>query len=386
MSTPTSTQFTRSDLYKVLVLLVIVLAALAVFSAIYIVPARGNRFDFYPRWQGGQMIWRGESPYTQAATEAIQRGMFGGVLPPDVDQQRMVYPAYVGILLAPLLVLPAPTAIAIWLALQFLAILATPILWLQITGWKPPPWVLGLLIVGLVLVYRYPINLYIVGQFVGTALLGFSLAVFLLQQKRDVSAGIVLAVTAVPPTIAIPLAVLLLGGFVLRGRWRGAASFVATLLILTLITFVQIGWWIPDFLAQIGSYSSYAAPIWAPGLLESAILRWALILGAIAITLFALYRFRQTGRIANFAVTLCIVCLLLLPQTGNYYLALLIPALLVITSRGSILRRVGVLLAIAAPWLMRSLPDPTLEALLLPLYVLILWLPDLLDSSPHDAA
>jgi hypothetical protein len=120
-------------------------------------------------------------------------------------------------------------------------------------------------------------------------------------------------------------------------------------------------------------------------LIESPVLRVVLILGVVAAALLAFDHFRLSGRVENFAVTLCIVCLLLLPQTGNYYLVLLIPPLLLIFSRGGTLRRVGVLLIIVAPWLMRLLPDPSLEALLLPLYALLLWSPNLLNGGNNAA-
>jgi len=362
------------DVYILGVMIVGVMIALTFFNLRYIVPPRGNRFDFYPRWRGGQALWNGISPYSASTTDAIQEGMFGGVLPPNVDQQRMVYPAYVGLILAPLLLLPPSTAIAIWLTIQLIAVLATPILWLQILDWKPPPWVLGLLIVGLVLVFRYPINLYIVGQFTGTILFGFSLAVWLLQRKRDLAAGILLALTAIPPTIAIPLALVLVGSFVLIGRPRALIGFVVTLAILTAITFVQIGWWIPDFLTQLGAYSSYALPIWPPGLLEAPILRFGLILAVGLTLLAALIRFRQTRALENFAISAILACLLLLPQTGNYYLILLIPPLLVIFRRGGLIFRLAVALAVISPWFLRVLPNTSSEALLLPLYTLILWL------------
>ena len=380
-----ASKLSRADLTKLSLLLIILVVALSIFNALYIVPLRGNRFDFYPRWQGGRMLWAGQSPYTTEATEAIQQGMFGGKLPPDVDQQRMVYPAYVGIILAPLLALPSATAIAIWLTIQLLAVLLTPILWLQIIDWQPPPWLLGLLIVGLVLIFRYPVNLYLVGQFTGTILLGFSLSIYLLMHKHDILAGVVLALTAVPPTIAIPLALLLLFGYALHRRWRALLAFGTVLAILTGITILQIGWWLPDFIAQLGGYSSYAAPVWPPNLIDSTVLRVLFVLAVSALLLLTFYRFWKTQHAENFAVAAILVCLLLLPQTGNYYLILLIPPLLLIFRRGALLQRIGVVVAILSPWVFRSLPDPSLEALILPLYVLILWfslqLPDSLRKS-----
>lgn len=366
---------------KLLPLVAVLMLVITLFNSLYIVPPRGNRFDFYPRWRGGQALWSGQSPYSPAVTEAIQQGMFGGILPPDADQQRMVYPAYVGLILAPLVALPSPTAIAIWLTIQLVAVLATPLLWLQILDWKPPPWLLGVLIVGLLLVFRYPINLYIVGQFTGTILLGISLGIWLWGRGNDSAAGVTLALTAMPPTIAVPLALLLLGGYALIGRPRALVAFLVTLIVLTGITLVQIGWWIPDFLAQVSVYGTYALPIWAPGLIESPMLRVALIVGVALVLVYSLARFRRTHASEVFVVSTILACLLLIPQTGNYYLVLLIPPLLVLFRRGGWLLRLAVAAAIASPWLMRSLPNPSLEALLLPLYVLILWVVELWRSA-----
>lgn len=362
---------------KLLPLVVILALIITLFNSMYIVPPRGNRFDFYPRWRGAQALWQGQSPYTADVTRAIQEGMFGGALPPTADQQMMVYPAYVGVILAPFLLVSSHTAIAIWLTIQLIAVLATPLIWLQILDWKPRPWLLGVLIVGLVIVFRYPINLYIVGQFTGTILFGLSLALWLFQQRRDTTAGLLLALTAMPPTIAIPLALVVLGGFALVGRPRALIAFVAALVVLTAITLVQIGWWIPDFVAQIQAYQQYSFPVWTPGLIESPILRVGLIVGVGLALLLGVVCFRQTRQVETLAVSAILACLLLVPQTGNYYLVLLIPPLLVIFQRGGWLRRVEVGLAIVSPWLMRALPTPSLEALLLPLYVLALWLPTL---------
>lgn len=365
--------------------LVLLFGILTVFNALYIVPARENRFDLYPRWRGGQAMWSGESPYSQAITNAIQQGMFGGTLPPDADQQRMVYPAYIGLILAPLLALPFSTAIAIWLSIQLIAVLATPILWLQILRWKPHPLLLGALILGLGIVFRYPINLYIVGQFTGTILLGFSLALWLLlqpQKRWHAVAGVVLALTAVPPTIAGPLALLLLAGAVLLGRPRGLIAFVGVLAALTAITIAMIGWWIPDWLMQLGDYPGYAAPVWAPNLITSGVLRVLFVAGTVGVLIMAVWRLWKIRDLVEFSLTILILCLLLLPQTGNYYLVLLLPPLLAIFMRGGMIIRLLVAGAIVSPWLLRALPTVSAETLLLPLYVLVLWLWTLARTRP----
>jgi hypothetical protein len=171
----------------------------------------------------------------------------------------------------------------------------------------------------------------------------------------------------------LPLAAVLLAGCALIGRPRALIVFIITLALLTAITILQIGWWIPDFLAQLSDYSRYAFPVWAPGLIEPPILRALFVIGLLGGFAYAVFRLWRTRNLVDFALTALILCLLLLPQTGNYYLMLLIPPLLVIFQRGGWLLRLGVGIAIISPWFMRALPNPSLEAVLLPLYVLLLW-------------
>lgn len=67
--------------------------ALSLASYWLVVVDNNHRFDFYPRWVGARAVLRGESPYSDAVTEDIQRGMFGRTLGPEEDQQRFAYAA-----------------------------------------------------------------------------------------------------------------------------------------------------------------------------------------------------------------------------------------------------------------------------------------------------
>ena len=360
---------------------IVIIVIIAVFSFYSLIPSRDLRFDFYPRWVGGRALWNGQSPYENNVTNLIQTGMFGGLLPDDADQQRFAYPAYTGLLIAPLLVLPPQMAIAVWVAIQFWSILITPLIWLKISNWQPSSWLLVALMFGLVFVFRYPINLFIIGQFTGLMLVMISLGILLLLQGRDVLAGIAFALSTMPPTISVPFALIVLGGYSLKGRWKGLLGFAGTLTILTGITFALIGWWIPDFLHQISDYSRYAFPVWAPGIFDLPVISLFVVCATIAWLLWNVRDFVWKDGKQNqiqFALAALITALILFPQTGNYYLVLLIPPIMVATKYTQAINGkqkwfVGGLIALAilSPWLYFSLQasNPNLPALLLPVHV-----------------
>ena len=373
-------------------LLLALFAGMVAFSLNAIVLPRGQSFDFYPRYVGGQAFWNGESPYSDAVTARIQTGMWNYTLPPEgYDQQRFVYPAYTALVIAPLLALPVHTAIAIWMSAQYLAVLASIGVWLALLGWRIPGWGLFVLLLGFGFAFRYPIDMYMVAQFTGTMLLLISLALLSLARKRDGAAGVLLALATIPPTIAAPLALVLLGGYGLHGRWRGVIGFAGTLLILTLLTLLRIGWWIPDFLGGLSAYPGYAHPVWAPGLIDSPILRVLVVGIAVAAIVWATFRLLPNHAL-DFAAIALTGTLLLVPQTGSYYLILLIPPLLVAAHRAlslSLLPRLTIWGACAAavisPWLYRTLSTPQIENLALPLHAGLIWLALIYTGRRNDS-
>ncbi len=377
---------------SLITLLLAIFGGVVVFSRNQIVLPRGLSFDFYPRYVGSQAFWNGESPYTPEVTARIQTGMWGFELPPaGYDQQRFAYPAYTALVIAPLLLLPVTEAIAIQMALQYFAVLAAVGVWLWLLRWHVPAWLLFFLLIGFGLVFRYPVNLYLVAQFTGIMLLLISLALILLLRQRDVAAGILFALATIPPTIAAPLALIVLGAYALHGRWRGLLAFVGTLALLSLLAVLRIGWWIPDFVAGLSDYSVYSHPIWALGLIEAPVLR--VVAGGIVVAALIWAAIRLIpDQPLDFAALAITGTLLLIPQTGNYYLVLLIAPLLVAAERARRLPPlpryalwIACTAAIVSPWLYWSLPAPTVESLALPLHVGLIWLILLTLGHRHDS-
>ncbi|MCA0458924.1 MAG: DUF2029 domain-containing protein [Chloroflexi bacterium] len=374
----------RRIFLAVLGVTILITAGFATFSQSAFVSQRHLRFDFYPHWLGGRTVWAGETPYTLETTQQIQRDMFGELLRADEDQQNFAYPAYTSILIAPVIALPAPTAIALWMALQLTAIMWIPIIWLAILGWKPSPITLCLLVIGFLFVFHYPLDTFALGQFSGTVLLGISLGVWFLMQRNDIAAGAAFVIATVPPTIGGPIVLAIMGAFALRGRWRALATFIMIMALVTGFSILRIGWWIPQWINIVRQYADYAPPVWVPSFLPSPI---ALILVGVLMAYlgWSFYRFwkqfNQTEQV-NFVVAVLLVGLLLLPQTGYYYLVLLIPVIVVTLAYARELPsplkwrvRLSCILAVISPWFYFSIPghNPDIQGLILPLHVGLTW-------------
>jgi len=382
------------SLIAALLIFMLLVAGVAAFTYSTIVPTRGLRFDFYPHWVGGRTVWSGQTPYTPDVTRQIQLGMFGQELPPEADQQNFAYPAYTSIALGPVIALPASVSVSVWMALQLVSVMVSPLLWLAILNWRPKPIILGLLILGLTFGFHYPMDAYILGQFSGTVLLAISLGVLLLSRGYEWVGGAVLAFATVPPTVGGPIVLGILGLHLLSGRWRGLAAFVITMGLLVGISMVRIGFWIPDWLNVVRAYADYAPPVWPPNFLPPA-LRVGLVLLLIGGLIYAVFSYRfsvigfqlsvkqtRNSELSTQYSALLLAALLLIPQTGYYYLVLLIPVIVDTLHRAeklsSSLRwliRLSCAAAVLSPWVYFSLPghNPDTQSLILPIHIGLTW-------------
>jgi len=360
----------------------ILVAGIAWFTHQTVIKMYGYRLDFYPSLVGTEAFWAGEMPYSRAVTERIQIGMFGAILSAGEDEQRVAHPAYSFVLLTPLLLLPDAVALALWASLQFLAFLITPFLWFSILGWKPRPWITIALLLGLVFIFRYPMISYVLGQFVGTMLLSVSVGIWCLQNNKPGWAGVAFVFAMMPPSFGAPLVVLLLLREVLYGRWRTAIVFTGLMVLLFMITLIRIGWWLPEWFANMSAYQEYANPQLAAGLLPQLV-QPLFFTAVIGTGVWALWRTRRTNAqegMVNFTCTVLIMLLLLLPITGNYYLSFLIPVLIVSAWRiaqrraGRLPMSIALIALLLLPWLHLSIPQGwRYQFLTMPLLAALLW-------------
>lgn len=363
-----------------LIVLLLVLAGLSWAAYRVLVAPRGLAFDVFVHYRGAQAVYRGEAPYTEALAAEIQMDMFGQRVFEGSNQHRVAYPAYAHVLLGPLTLLPPVAAVSLWIGWQLLAIILSILLWLDVLDWHPRPAVLALGMLLLLFGFRYPINVLAVAQFTGTVLLGISAAAWWSVRRRDALAGGALALATVPPTISGPLALVVLGGYALRGRVRGMLAFVGVLGAATLVSFALIGWWLPDFLQTAAEYAGYANTQLGVTLVPLP-LTLALIAGYLGLLGWFGWRWWRDPSSkraeADAWVTALLVAVALLPVTGDYSLTLLIPVIIAVAARGNrVWVYVACVMVIVLPWVTFVLFEVAADrpdTLLMPLAVAVLW-------------
>jgi hypothetical protein len=78
---------------------------------------------------------------------------------------------------------------------------------------------------------------------------------WLVQRQKDGRAGFLLALATIKLSLGLLPALLLILWAVARRRHKLVIGFAAAMGGLLLISFMQIGWWLPKFLAQLAKYN-----------------------------------------------------------------------------------------------------------------------------------
>ena len=221
--------------------------------------------DFYPRWRGAQLFWQdGIDPYSQAATEAIQRDMYGRLAYESEDQVLFVYPFYVVFFIRPLINTEYSWVQAIWLVLVLFSLMAAVVLTLKLFEWKMPPWLLAIALIWSVIFYNSTRTI-ILGQFAGLIYLWIVGTLLSLKYEKDILAGILLALTTIKPQMSYLLIPALLIWGVGQKRWRFLGSSCISMLLLMGISFLYEPSWLFNFIDQVINYPGYTftgSPLW----------------------------------------------------------------------------------------------------------------------------
>jgi hypothetical protein len=340
---------------------------------------RGQRFDLFPRWVGARAVLRGESPYSEEITWQIQEGMFGGRLEPGEDQQRFAYSAMITWLLLPLWLLPFPWAASLCCGLQLLLLLILPIWVAAILGWRLRTPLLVLILIFSILVFRYPINAYLLGQLIPLCLACLVAGWWGIVRGHWFVASLALVLaTARPEVVMIPLLAILIVAWH-KGDRRIVFAWMAGMLSLWLLTRAWIGPWELDYIRGIQAYQVYSSPIWPPGVLKQP---WLALLVVMMVVAWSAWMWRESRFLGSaeqlgWQISVAVLTsLLLLPQTGSYTLTLaLVPAWVILwASRHRRAYWVPALAVLASPWIFLFIEViPTaLEHLLIPVSLAIL--------------
>jgi hypothetical protein len=332
---------------------------------------RGNLSDLYPRWLGArELLLRGRNPYGADVTREIQAGYYGRVLdssrPGDPkDQQAFAYPVYVIFYLAPTVHLSFDLVRKgfFWVLLG-LTVTSVP-LWLGVLRW-PASLRIQACLVALTLgslAVMQGLKLQQLTLFV-VALLAIAIA--FLVTDCAIAAGVLLALATIKPQVVclllLWLAIWTLGDW--RRRYRWAASFLATMVILSLAGEMCLPHWIPRFWQAAREYQNYTgATLLLDELIPSPWSRLLALSAGIA-AVYVCWRHRKYAADSTaFAVTTCMVLavtLLIVPTYALYNQVLLLPALLMLArewraiwnrSRASRVFLAGVAVLLVWPWI-----------------------------------
>jgi hypothetical protein len=221
--------------------------------------------DFYSRWAGARAWWmQGLSPYSEEASRQIEIGIYGRRALPGEDPGPFAYPFYTVFLIAPLAFMPYAWAEAAWLALLQFALIGGTIGNIRLVKWHIPPVLLGVTLISMVFFY-HSARAILLGQF---AVIVFALVagmLLALQARRDLWAGVLLALATVKPQMVFLLVPLALLWAIATRRWRMVWGFAGAMAILCGASWIAVPGWLGDFLTQMMRYSSYTAigsPVW----------------------------------------------------------------------------------------------------------------------------
>jgi hypothetical protein len=274
-------------LFLILVYVADVIATHAVFTSRY--PGAN---DFYRPWSAAHLWWTERlSPYSEQVTARNEIGLYGRRAQPGEDPGSYAYPLYTIFVIAPLVFLPYSWAEAVWLVSLEFALLGSVIGAMRLVEWRAS---LPLLVVTSVwtILFYHSARAILLGQF-AVAVFALNVATLLaLRARRDIAAGVLVAVSTIKPQMVFMWVPLLLFWAVARKRWRLVAGFASAMMVLCGASFAAVPSWVGDFVAELLRYPSYTAigsPVWvitryffpvmgAPGemILSAALVVWML--------------------------------------------------------------------------------------------------------------
>ncbi len=278
--------------------------------------------DFYARWTGARLLlFEGRDLYSDETTRQIQRSLYGELRAPGEDQQGFAYPAWVvGPLLPFWLIGDLEIATAAWVGFSAAALVGALMLLRGLVNPRPHPVVIGLL-----LAWSYTLLMLFQAQFTALVAAAIAIGIWGSRTGRDRLGGLVASLSLIKPALAVlPLAALcLLAIREKRPAFLGGLALGVGL--LSAVSLLLAGWWIPGWLDALRAYSAYAKVSWP---IRDAWVSGPLPFGAlIAIILVGLVALRRASTV-DLAAASIPLGILLFPQTLIWELSILVVPLL----------------------------------------------------------
>lgn len=312
----------------------------SLFAVLFILLTFGNyRFastnpggnDFLIPWIGARSFFtEGISPYSDKVDTKVDMLVYGHLSGPGDMELPLSYPVYYLILYLPFaLVRDYSLARASWMTVQEIALIATAFLSLSLVGWKPKRWLLIIYLVFSVIWY-HALRALINGNIVILVTLGIAASLWLIRNKNDAPAGILLGLVTIKPNVVLPVILGISVWAIYSKRWRLVTWMVGTVALLSTFWLLFIPDWPLQNLHEIQRYPSYPPGTpsaifgaWLPGLGS-----WIGLAVSLGIVILLVREWIRTPR-NNFPAFLWTTCLTLAvspwvgitSDPGNFILA-----------------------------------------------------------------
>jgi hypothetical protein len=219
--------------------------------------------DFMTYWNPARyLLLKGFSPYDDRVGLATEELIYGR--PADItrgeDLNLFVYPIYSMIFFGPFGALDYLAARTLWMTFLEMAAIALALISLKLSGWKLSP--AGLAALLLFSLIWYPeVRTLILGQFSGINALLIVGAILLVQQKRDVTAGVLLALSMSKPQMSFLIIPFTLLWGLSAKRWRLVQSILGSSILLWLLPMLLFPNWPLQWIRELSKYPAYTARI-----------------------------------------------------------------------------------------------------------------------------
>lgn len=220
------------------------------------------RSDLYAPWYGSQVVMKHQSPYTSDVTRQIQMLYYGRPLLRG-DEQRFAYPAYVSLLLLPVLIFPFQVAqllMIIFLVLSMCVLVRLSMSMVEAAASPDPP-LSNSAIMFLALISPPVLCGLLLQQVALLVELLIIAALWTVVRRSYLGAGLLLALATSKPQLALVpviwLMVWSLGNW--RERWKLPSSFiVSSSLLVAYAAFFAGPTWVLQWLKGLVAYRGYA--------------------------------------------------------------------------------------------------------------------------------
>jgi hypothetical protein len=227
--------------------------------------------DFYIPWRAMQAaLWESRNPYGDDVTRDIQLSLFGRELGPGEHQFDFAYPLTLAPLLALYTLVPYQWAQPLWHATVHCLLLVGAFAWLRAVGPVRVSPIVAIVSAFWFLSLYPTARTFILGQLAVIVFATVALAIWALKRDRQVTAGVMLALSTIKPQLSFLIVPLLLFLAWTSGQRRVVLAFAGALASLLLFSLVLQPAWPLDFLQRLGAYDRYTGlglPTDSPGVL-----------------------------------------------------------------------------------------------------------------------